>query len=574
MFKAFPFLFFLLVFCCPGKCLPIQEMSAQKRFPSGIDADSLETVLYRYQLVNPEKAIETCRFFFDEAKRNNNTSLFLWTLNHAVGAYYYLNELPDSIKEDTERYLKHYEAGGISHNLATLYHITGKINLIEENYDRAFKYCLLARDMFARIHDSLNMTMADISACAALGALGEQVGTLEAYLKADTYFQKHPNFYKHLLLKFNIASSMAVSGVDVDSVIGFLDLNEKEITRKGDSAFLFWNKMMKGSVYLTNNMLDSAERYYMQAAGWTHVLDNPLLDALLQHNIGIVNLRRGMPEKALPYLKETERRYLERKNCDLHLMVVYRSLSQCMTLLNRYKDAYDYLQKSYSIKTGSFGSSKLAELQRISMRHILEEKDQQMELQSKKDEVIRFRFMFWLIVIISMALVLLLVIVILLHRNKIIQKEQANNQKIYHLEIDSKNRELASSFLLLANKNNILSKIKALAEEKGCADGNASLKQIFSLVDNNLKNDDEWKHFQIHFNEVHPDFFNRLRQRFPGLTENDIRLCAYIKIGLRNKEIASLNHISSESVKMNRYRLKQRMNLGADENLDAFISSL
>lgn len=466
MYKASIFGFFFLCFCSLGISLPIMEMSTQKRFPPGIDADSMETVLYRNQLVDPEKAVEICCFFFDEAQKNNNTALYLWTLNHAVGAYYYLDELPDSIKTQTEHYLKHYEAGGISHNLATLYHIAGKINLIEESYDQAFKYCLLARDMFAELRDSLNMTMADISACAALGALGEQIISLESYLKADSYFQQHPNFYKHLLLKFNIASSMAVSGVAVDSVIGYLNLREKEISEQKDSAFLFWNKMMKGSIYLTNRILDSAEHYYLQASEWTNVLHNPLLDALLQHNIGIVNLRKGMPQKALPFLKETERRYSERKNCNLHLMVVYHSLSQCMTLLGRHKDAYDYLQKSYAIKTGAFGTSKLAELQRINMRHILEEKDQQLELQKQKDEVIHFRFIFWIIVIISIALGLLLLIVILLHRNRTIQKEQENNRKLYHLEIDSKNRELASSFLLLANKNSILSKIKALADEK------------------------------------------------------------------------------------------------------------
>jgi AraC family chitin signaling transcriptional activator len=51
-------------------------------------------------------------------------------------------------------------------------------------------------------------------------------------------------------------------------------------------------------------------------------------------------------------------------------------------------------------------------------------------------------------------------------------------------------------------------------------------------------------------------------------------LCAYLRLNLSSKEIASLLNITSKSVEIKRYRLRKRMNLEHGTNLISYILSV
>ena len=86
-------------------------------------------------------------------------------------------------------------------------------------------------------------------------------------------------------------------------------------------------------------------------------------------------------------------------------------------------------------------------------------------------------------------------------------------------------------------------------------------------------NDDPRKDFDLHFVQIHPDFYKKLLAEYPKLTQNELRLCAFIKSNLSVKEIASINGISAESVKTARKRLRKALNLTGEEvSLLEFLS--
>lgn len=88
-----------------------------------------------------------------------------------------------------------------------------------------------------------------------------------------------------------------------------------------------------------------------------------------------------------------------------------------------------------------------------------------------------------------------------------------------------------------------------------------------------LVHDDAKKDFDLHFVQIHPDFYQKLLADYPKLTQNELRLCALIKSNLSVKEIAAINGISAESVKTSRKRLRKSLNLtGEDESLLSFLS--
>lgn len=161
-------------------------------------------------------------------------------------------------------------------------------------------------------------------------------------------------------------------------------------------------------------------------------------------------------------------------------------------------------------------------------------------------------------------------------QNDEIQTLYEKEKKWMEAEIDHKQRELATSAMFLSQKNEILidldKKLERFAEGMDIHQLR-KLKEIRHLIKDNLRVDDSWDSFKIHFEKVHPSFFNHLETEYPHLTLNDLKLCAYTHIGMANKEVAQLLHISVESVKKAKQRLKKKLNL-TDAPLLQFLKAI
>lgn len=144
-----------------------------------------------------------------------------------------------------------------------------------------------------------------------------------------------------------------------------------------------------------------------------------------------------------------------------------------------------------------------------------------------------------------------------------------NNDKLRN-DIESKNRELASSTMNMIKKNEFLSTIKTELVEGG----QKNITKVIKIIDKNLNNSDDWKMFQEAFNNADKNFLKKVKDKHSNLTPNDLRLCAYLRLNLSSKEIAPLLNISPRSVEVKRYRLRKKMNLPHDANLTSYILEL
>ena len=147
------------------------------------------------------------------------------------------------------------------------------------------------------------------------------------------------------------------------------------------------------------------------------------------------------------------------------------------------------------------------------------------------------------------------------------------NRKNFEEDLQQKACEISSNTLLLANKNEVLKQISDLTQ-RFSEEGNIPrdyVKQVNAIIENSLDNDDEWSRFKLHFDSVHPHFFVHLKELCPDLTENDLRLCAYISIGMRAKQIAEMLNVSPDSINSNRYRLRKKFGLARGQSLDDYI---
>ena len=155
-----------------------------------------------------------------------------------------------------------------------------------------------------------------------------------------------------------------------------------------------------------------------------------------------------------------------------------------------------------------------------------------------------------------------------------IEKKQAlmavENNKLQN-DIESKNRELAISTMSMIKKNQFLSKIKSDLKKSESGD---KIFSVIKMIDRNLNNKDDWKFFEEAFNNADKDFLKKVKSTHPSLTNNDLRLCAYLRLNLSSKDIAPLLNISLSSVEIKRYRLRKKMELTHNEGLTDHLLSL
>jgi DNA-directed RNA polymerase specialized sigma24 family protein len=98
-----------------------------------------------------------------------------------------------------------------------------------------------------------------------------------------------------------------------------------------------------------------------------------------------------------------------------------------------------------------------------------------------------------------------------------------------------------------------------------------ALEKIVKEIETNLKLQEDWEQFEFHFDQVHGDFLNRLREKFNDLSPNEQKLCALLRLNLHTKDIANLMGISLRGVEIARYRLRKKLDLNQGQNLSKYI---
>lgn len=142
-------------------------------------------------------------------------------------------------------------------------------------------------------------------------------------------------------------------------------------------------------------------------------------------------------------------------------------------------------------------------------------------------------------------------------------------------ELGNKNSKLMSITMLGVQNNTFLKKIKDAVMEIDTSQSPAAKQQVKRLVkdiERQLNDQSGWDNFAEHFNNTCNGFFDRLTAKHPKLTHSDLRLCAYIRLNLSTKEIASLMNVSTSSVEMAKYRLRKKLELEESISLPYYLT--
>ncbi|WP_246068355.1 tetratricopeptide repeat protein [Fodinibius sediminis] len=455
-----------------------------------------------------------------------------------------------------------------------------------------------------------------------IGIVNERMGQLS---QAATFYERA------LRLSEDIRdfSDMAVNATQLGRVYGELGENEKafELMRRAlDASEHLPGKHATASILLELSALYEEKQAYddaimanRQALALADSMENPVLKSLSLQNIAAVSAEMGAYKEANEHLQRAlwllettgvKQEYIKVLNRMarnfLHLdllaeavdaaeraldeamaMKAYELSQQSLFILTEayeregdFEQALDTQKRLNAIKDSIFDREQARQIANMQARYEMDQKQQEIALleeQQSRAELVRN---------VSMGGVVLIVVIgfLIYNRQRLkIKKNKAeleNTQlKEQQLEKDLayKNKQLTSHSLHLVQKNEamkeLMDNIDRLSQSRG---GTLSheLQELRNLVDYSFNLDEDWEQFRLYFEEVHSGFFNILKERYPDLTPNELRLSALAKLNLSIKETATIMGITPNSVKTARYRLRKKLNMDTSENLNEFMMAV
>lgn len=157
------------------------------------------------------------------------------------------------------------------------------------------------------------------------------------------------------------------------------------------------------------------------------------------------------------------------------------------------------------------------------------------------------------------------------------EMEKLQKEKL-HLEMVLKEKELANSTMNVIQKNNTLKKLKIdlqkLVTTTTDKQTRSDIQSLSRRIEKEIDTENQWQVFNSHVEQVYEDLFRKLKERCPSLSPRELSLCAYLRMNISSKEIATLMNISARGVEISRYRVRKKLGLDRLANLTDFMMNL
>lgn len=479
--------------------------------------------------------------------------------------------------------------------------LLGRYYIQQSSYSFALEYLIEAENYFEENNDSLNLS-------AVYNGLGILNFDLREYDKAKQYFQKTYKIHK----KQNNDRGVGIYYANIGNVYN--------ITKEYDKALKYQQKAL--DVFTTLNDTTSVVSSLINISniqaslGNTATAKEKLDEAMLLTNKDKARLKERIlfnyallfwtqkqydkVEQYLTLHSETadslEQSSAKLDGLDLKIMLA--------DVRHNYKEKAIYTKNFYQLKDSLYGSQVNKKVEELQWQNEFEKSRLESQfLQSKYTiEKDRNTYLTYSVILVVLFFIVVVGFIWVLYKNiknnlkltKIsneklhekIQVEQLEKEKqqVEHevlklkseqqkTQLEVKNREITSINLQLLAKNKIMSDISKVLSKK---DKTVAIieKELKSILFQNQNQEKEWLKFKEIFDKIHPGFFENIQTEYPKLSNTDLRICAYIKMRMSLHETSNLLNITLQSLHTSRYRMRKKMNLSSEDNLDEYIHSL
>lgn len=281
----------------------------------------------------------------------------------------------------------------------------------------------------------------------------------------------------------------------------------------------------------------------------------------------------------------------DKKNLKKYKLNALRELKLLKKQEGELEESLEYYDRYIALKDSIYSTDKSKQIAALEFENELTEKDRQLEhLNQMKRTDARIKWILGIGIFIISLLSFFLIRSMNLKNKKqqelLASKEDLNataleNQRLKQIELENqlhfKNKELASYALNFVQKNELLENLHSqLKEAKDAPPKNQAkyLDQIERTIRQHKSQEKDWEDFKIHFEQVHSNFLTSLKEKFPELSSNDLKVAALARLNLNIKETSNILGISPESAKTARYRLRKKLKMAQEDDLFSFLSQM
>jgi tetratricopeptide (TPR) repeat protein len=282
-------------------------------------------------------------------------------------------------------------------------------------------------------------------------------------------------------------------------------------------------------------------------------------------------LRLGNNTAALQYVRDAMS-LLEHTPEVFYLRNTYYAATDVFKALGMYDSAFYYNTK-YGVLNDSLerviALSGIAvskarandEKSRYSIRSLQKEKEKQL-----------FQRNILIAAIILLGIVAFLVVTRQRLKAKLQLERMEQDKQRMQQEIASAREQLNMFTENIVEKTSLIEKLEE--QIKGNSISNEQQLLIAELSQQTILTEEDWLKFKSLFEKIYPSFFQKLKESAADITVAEQRMGALTRLQLTSKQMAAMLGISVDSVHKTRQRLRQRLQLSADTNLDDYIAGI
>ena len=235
-----------------------------------------------------------------------------------------------------------------------------------------------------------------------------------------------------------------------------------------------------------------------------------------------------------------------------------------------YKKSAEYLNKSLDFYQKYYNERNLKIGQQLHAKYEFEKKERELKFKQTQNNLYMGIAIFLLLGIVFLILFFTYRIKYLKQKEILLEQEKHEASllaKLKETEAKRLQQEAVISNIQLNYKNELLDNI--------LRNSSVDKAKVEKILNKEFKIDNNFEDFKTELKEIHPDFYTKLQNKAKQkLTSLDLKYCVCIFMKMSSKEIAELLHVESKTVRMTKYRLKQKLDLSKDEDLNSFIESI
>lgn len=449
---------------------------------------------------------------------------------------------------------------------------TGRYYEKKGNYQEALKLHLSSLNISSKEKDSLNISYSNSS-------LGKLYRKLKQYKKARKYHKNALAIRKKLnLIKGQTRSLRYIAGTFY-------------YTKQYDSSLVYFKEAKKISTFPKETARINAEYaivLYKKTKNYKRAIDlfKENIDVFIKlneydkvavtyQNLASVYSDFNNQKQALFYINQALKlnAKIDRRNTidELYQIksLIYERMGNHTESLKNYK-----LYKTYFDSINN--AKKAKEIKQVEINYLFKKEKLELKFNAKSQEA---KTKLYSTLLLVSLLLFILLFIFFYYRRKInlerIKKGQLEKELLDEQLKSSTyqtKRVIADNKMRSQFKQELIEQLKVLKNNKDLT--NTDFQRFINDIQLQINTESKLDDLNNIIDEFDQIFTKKILTQYPSLTKGEREICSLIRLNLSLKEIMIIRNASINSIKSSRYRIRKKMKVPKETDLESFIQQL